>query len=88
MNSLFATCPRGLEACLAEELHELGASAVEPAAAVPTAAPTAAAPPPRRGFAPGFVVGFAIGLAAVAVTAKFTHALDSVRARPAATRPK
>jgi pSer/pThr/pTyr-binding forkhead associated (FHA) protein len=55
------------------------------AAASGTAARSAAT---GRGFARGFVVGMAIGLAAVAALAKFTHALDAVRARAGEERTR
>ncbi len=52
-------------------------------AAAPTPAPDAPAPDSARVFVPGLAVGFVLGLAIVAALAKFTPALDAVRAKPA-----
>jgi pSer/pThr/pTyr-binding forkhead associated (FHA) protein len=58
------------------EIGDDGPTTGEAGVAAPASAPA------RSGFAPGFVVGLVVGLAVVAALAKFTHALDAVRARP------
>jgi pSer/pThr/pTyr-binding forkhead associated (FHA) protein len=64
------------------EIGEEGTTTGEAAVAV------RAAPPARRGFMRGFAIGVAIGLAAVALLATCTHALDALGAHSDKVAPR